>query len=100
MVLLERHLTVDDALKVLKLQHAFQKLNRSTLYRWSYVSDASVPPRAYFALETLRQPPTIGASNETIQQWMDKLTALVDQLGKMQMELKILAAQISFQKKQ
>lgn len=97
--LLEKQLTIDDALRRLILSPAFAKLNRSTLYRWCHVSDASLPPRAHTALEIIKQRPSIDAPGETIEQWKEKLTQLDEQMGRMRVELKILIAQLSFHKK-
>ncbi len=98
-VLLEKKMTLDEALKLLVLNPLCARLNRSTLYRWGYISDASVPPRAHTALEIIRQRPNIDASDATIQQWMEKLARIEEQLGTMQTEVKILIAQLSFHKK-
>lgn len=96
--LLEKGLTIDDALKLFTLQPYFAKLNRSTLYRWGAISDVKVPPRAYAALEMLKQRPTINASNETISQWMEKLTRIAEEFDTMRTEIRIVIAQLSFHK--
>lgn len=98
-VLLEKQLTIEDALKRLIMDPAFAKLNRSTLHRWCTIPYVSLPPRAYTALEIIKQRPSIDASAEAIQQWMEKLMRLDEQMGAMRTELKILIAQLSFHKK-
>lgn len=97
-VLLEKRMTVDDALRLLVLQPDFAKLNRSTLYRWGTTSDTKVPPRAHTALEVLKQRPAINASDETINQWMEKLTRMAEQFDAMRTEIRIIIAQLSFHK--
>ena len=98
-ILREKRLSVVGAWRLLVLQPEFRDLNRVTLYRWSVMPNAKVPDRARDALEILRQKPTVNASDETIEQWMNNLENMDERLCVMRTELKILIAQLSFHKK-
>ncbi|MDO8594889.1 MAG: hypothetical protein Q7R93_05290, partial [bacterium] len=55
-----------------------------------------IPDRAYEALKIIQKQPVISASDQTIKEWMGKLTKLDEQLGTMRTDLKMMITQLSF----
>jgi len=91
----ERFMSLDDATTQLRVFKVFESLNRSTLYRWCTTPKEN-SPRAFYALEILKNTPKISAPKEMVRGWIERLQNCDERLRVMRREVQEVIAQLTF----
>jgi len=99
----EKRMSYNDAIAALRMHKGFEKLNRSTLYRWEvkdHHGDMKNVERKAYALQVLSQLSVQSPATEFVGKLIDELREIDEELQRLQHRVRELIAASTFHRSQ